>query len=337
MAELQDSLARIGQYIPGHRLDSLEDLARTATIEASSSLSLGELPPDGGLVALDHHMALMVPVGRGNPPKVTFLAKAARDTRLEVELRISSRQANHTPDVELEKITLDVPAGERVPLPVSFSTGIDRECYAFYIIRANEAVSLHSSARRVTGILTLFQNFNKAVAKTPIQEPPEGSGIDRLEFWTPKRRPEGRNPAAVFSPPLECFGKDNLTNGVVRPVHQPNAWVSAVEDEAPWFRLHWDKPQSIRQVDLWFDTDYDHPMESVLMGHPEDVMPFCVEEYTIEDANGNVVHSVTDNHQTRNRIVLPEAVQTRELIFRFRPAATGAPVFGVSCWEKEGV
>ena len=64
--------------------------------------------------------------------------------------------------------------------------------------------------------------------------------------------------------------------------------MAALEDEQPCLRLTWSRPQTISRVELTFDTDYDHPMESVLMGHPERVMPFCVPNLVV--LNGRVVH-----------------------------------------------
>lgn len=65
---------------------------------------------------------------------------------------------------------------------------------------------------------------------------------------------------------LNLFGVANLTNGFARPVRQPNAWVAAFEDEQPCLKLTWSKPQKISRVELMFDSDYDHPMESVSGG-----------------------------------------------------------------------
>lgn len=36
------------------------------------------------------------------------------------------------------------------------------------------------------------------------------------------------------------------------------------------------------------DTDYDHSLESVQMGHPENVMPFCLRRYKLSDDKGTV-------------------------------------------------
>ncbi len=61
---------------------------------------------------------------------------------------------------------------------------------------ANPDVSVHLSDQRVTGVLAVTQKFNRAVAKSPRQEPPPGSGIDSFEFWIPQRRPGGQESGA---------------------------------------------------------------------------------------------------------------------------------------------
>ncbi len=113
------------------------------------------------------------------------------------------------------------------------------------------------------------------------QTPPEDIGIDTFEFWCPQRRPGGQNVALRLHTALSCFGAENVRNGLARPVNQPNAWVADLQDASPSLTLEWGSVQTIRTVVLKFDTDFDHPMESVLMGHPEHVMPFCIRDYTL--------------------------------------------------------
>jgi hypothetical protein len=83
-----------------------------------------------------------------------------------------------------------------------------------------------------------------------------------------------------------------------------------------------------------FDPDHDHPLESVLMGHPERRMPFCVERYRVLDGEGRVLAACTENHHARNVIVLPAPVVTRSL--RIELEAPGADVpaalFEVRCY-----
>ncbi len=62
--------------------------------------------------------------------------------------------------------------------------------------------------------------------------------------------------------------------------------------------FEWNTPQTISEITIAFDTDYDHPMETSLMGHPETAMPFCVSSYQICDDKDEVVYEMKGNHQT---------------------------------------
>jgi hypothetical protein len=111
----------------------------------------------------------------------------------------------------------------------------------------------------------------------------------------------------------------------------------------PVLRLAWDKPQTIARLELRFDTDFDHPMESVLMGHPERVMPFCVREVTAavavkvpvlagqasgSSANSSdterVIFEIAENHQSRQIMRLKTPVTTDALELRL--VASGANI-----------
>jgi hypothetical protein len=89
-------------------------------------------------------------------------------------------------------------------------------------------------------------------------------------------------------------------------------------------------------VELSFDTDLDHPMESVLWGHPERVMPFCVRRYRIFDAHGMLLAEVAANHQTRNSISFPQPVRTDKLRIELEhPSGTvPAALFRVRCYGR---
>ena len=111
---------------------------------------------------------------------------------------------------------------------------------------ANEAVSVHLSDQRVTGVLAVYHNgVQRPWQNRPRKTPPPGSGIESFEFWIPQRRPAGKNFALTIEPPLAVFGAANLTNGFARPTSQPNAWVADFAHEQPTLRLAWDEPQTI--------------------------------------------------------------------------------------------
>lgn len=313
MQALQQNLLKNGQYIPSIRYLGENDLAKKARISASSICMLDEFGDNGRLVTLEHPQALMLPVKAGNMPGITYIIDARETTHLRAELRISLKHSNHIPDQTLEVLDIPLTVGDKQSVHLQFTAKIPHNSYAFICLMANPALSVHLSNERRTGILTLYQKFEKAVAKTAMQEPPTNSGIDRFEFWIPQRRPLGHNPAIKIDPPLACFGVENLNNGWARPTAQTNGWVAHPNDANPSLRLQWETPQTISQIDLFFDGDFDHPMETVLWGHPEDVVPFCVRQYRILADNKRILAEVIDNHQAHTRIRLPVPVTTKHL------------------------
>lgn len=333
LRELQQSLLRSGQYIPLAALALPDDLARQAEISASSSLLLRELPAGKDVIPLSESWAMMLPLKPGHVPKVVFEVDVTEPTTLCAEFRVSEKIQNHTPDVTLAslEIPLQPGAGQRIELDADVILSDTR--YGFYCLLRNEAVSVRLSDQRLTGVLALCQAGNKAVAKSNVQSPPPGIGIDTFEFWTPKRRPLGKNLAIAIEPPLEAFEPSAVANGISRPVSATNAWASALDDPNPALTLKWSQPIEISRVEFDLDTDFDHPMESVLMGHPERDMPFCVPAVELI-ANGQVVGGFQGNHQTQRTIILTSPVLTDQLEIRVTPPSSGAPaaIFAVRCF-----
>ena len=332
VADLQVRLLRTGQYIPQLPLRDAGDLALAARASASSSFALTSLPPGGATLPLDAARAMLLPLPAGPVPAVTYWIDAEADVEVEVELRASERPGNFTPDLCLARRRVRVPAGRCQPLTVDFGQSLAAPQYVFICLLPCERARVHLSGQRVTGVLSLVHGANRKVAKSAVQQPPPGSGIDRFEFWLPVRRPEGLNLAVAVNPPLAVFGPANVLGGPDRPTTQPNAWVASERDAKPTLVLAWDRPQVIGRVVLSFDTDFDHAMESAQWGHPERAMPFCVRSYVLRDGQGRVLADVAENHQTRNVIRFASPVTTDRIELECR-ATHGAPaaLFQVSC------
>jgi len=335
---LQQRLIASGQYIPGLTLSDSEDLVRTAKLTASSELHLSELPEEGLLKSLDPAVAQMLPLSQGRVPRFTVHAQSEKATTLEVELRLCSRAASYTPDVVLKTLRIAITPGRNC-VKLDFDTELTATQYVFIMFRKNADIKLHFTSKRVTGILTVFNQVNEAVSNYGKQEPPDDIGIDSFEFWCPQRRPAGENIAMKIDTPLKDFGVNNLTNGVARPTCQSNAWVADFSDASPSIKMTWPVAKAIRTMVLKFDTDYDHPMESVLMGHPENVMPFCVRNYKIRDDQGKVVFEKKGNYQTHNTIRFDEPVRTRSLTVEVEHPSdnVSASIFEVLCYEPGAV
>ena len=334
LRELQTRLHRDGQYLPGVRIEDHGDLAPRARATASSRLVLAELPPNKAWIRLDSSWAMLVPLESGSRPVFSLTISAEHAGVLRVELRRSSKPGNFTPEELVEALDIPFSQGES-ELTARFGGPMTASGYHFIKLCEDPSVRVRVSDARLTGILAVTNAFNKAVAKSSVQDPPPDIGIDRFEFWLPKRRPEGRNLAMKFDPPLDCFGPGNVLAGPSRPVDAPNAWVADPADSRPEIHLDWDEPCTIGRVRIEFDPDWDHPMESVLMTHPEEIVPFMVKDFDLLDGEGNLIQSIRDHHGAIHEWKPALAIQTRRLTLRIH-ATHGAPaaVFRIRCFES---
>jgi hypothetical protein len=326
--QLQQLLNLNGQSIPGVPILREGNKAASSKLSSSGNLLLKNLPPDGTWFNLSMGVAQLLPFMKGVKYKFSLPIKCSEKTNLKIQLRRSSKTGNYTPDVILETISKELLAGEQ-NIDFSFNETMPENEYGFVIFLANDNIQISQSSYRYTGILSVFNSINKAVSNLGKQTPPDGIGIDAFEFWIPLRRPAGKNFALQVEPAINCFGPENLVNGYVRPTIQPNAWIADNNDAEPAITISWEQPVIINEIKLFLDNDYDHPMESVLMGHPENEIPFCVRNFKIKN-NDNVIAEVVNNHQTIVKCeVEKQQVQKLTIEFEHPDIYTPAAVFEI--------
>jgi hypothetical protein len=305
MKELQMRLLRAGQYIPHVPHQDKENIAQYATTTATSSLKLSRVESDGTTKPLTRGGGMLLPVLPGKLPSVTFLVDVAKATTLHVEARTSDRPENTTPDVILGAQDIAVQPGERQEIRVEFDAAVTEARYVLYCIGENDNASLHCSCERVTGIVAVYHRYSHTF------DP--GLGVESYEVWSPDRDPRRRNYAIKIEPPITGFLPQCAANGYARPTARTNAWVADFGDASPAISLAWGTPQTISHVQITFDNDWDHPMESVLWPHTHHTVPFCVRNYRILGDIGALLYEKKDNHQTRNMITFPKPVRASRL------------------------
>lgn len=331
MKEFQKLLIKNGAYLPQSDIRYEDALMKEADIHVSSELLLDEIPFDGTWKSLAQSAAQMLPLKKGNVPEITVRLKAKEVTQQKVELRISSKSFNHTPDVTLETVSVDLYEGEQ-DVKLAFNAEIPTVCYAFICFIKNEKTEIFTSTALISGIVSVFNRKLLAVSNGGKQEPPENIGVEAFEFWCPERRPKGQNIAMKINPGLSCFSKENLRTSVYRPVEKPNAWVADLKDKTPIITLSWKEKKEIKGLTLFADTDYDHPMESVQWGHFDDKMPFCVDEIEVFDGKKNLLAKIKNNHQTQIKIRFDKPISTAKLIVELKNSTSNVPaaLFNIS-------
>lgn len=335
LEKLQTKLIRTGQFLPNIVLKDSTDLVQSASITASSELRIHELEENKDLLQpLSVSVAQMIPLSAGQIPDLIIHAYADTETTLDIELRISDKASNQTPNIIIAKKSIAITKGRNCLKLDWQCLSIDASQYVYVCFMKNEKISIARSEKRITGILSVFNTINKAVSNYGKQAPTEDIGVDTFEFWTPKRRPEGHNLAFKIDSPIALFSAENIKNGIARPTTRPNAWVADFDDKTPVLSLNWNKEQNISRIEISFDTDFDHPMESVLMTHPENIMPFCVRNYRILDDKNQIIFERKGNYQTRNIINLAKTISTKSLkiVVEHPSKNTPASVFEVRCY-----
>ncbi|MEO1010863.1 MAG: FAD-dependent oxidoreductase [Bacteroidota bacterium] len=328
ITKLQLALNRDGQSIPRINIKDPEDLAPEAKIKASSTLNFKRFKPSDEWQALDFGFAQMLPLKANESYGFELEVEASEPTSLEIQLKTGSACTHFTPDVLVDTRTVSLVGGRQI-LKFTNKKLLPQDHYAFFCLLKNEKIRVRLSNQRITGLLSVRNKIKPAVSNFGKQDPPKDINIDSFEFWTPDRRPMGQNMALTLESPLHCFGSENLQSNGVRPNSdgKTHAWVADMRDENPQITMTWDVPRDVRTIKLFFDCDYDHPMESTLMGHPEDTIPFIVSDYQILDgSSGAVLSEVTGNYQAINTLKLEKSISTDKLVFQFSKKTENIPV-----------
>jgi hypothetical protein len=317
--ELRQELMQKGHFIPGLN-PSKANLAHKASLIASSEFKLSELKANGNFQKLEYSTAQLLPAASGDQIKISFEIDAAEPTTLNLELRISEKPINYSPEKILERSEIHV-AGGKSTVKIEFDHIITEEQYVFVCILKNELVSVQTSNMFLSGTMMLMNRYDKSVATSGVQLPPDGIGIDSFEFWLPSRRPAAQNLAFKLSAVLKPFKVSNLINGFCRPTNAVNAWVADHSDKNPCVTLNWNEPVQISRIILFFDSDFDHPLESTLRVHPERVVPHTVRNYKIMNAKGELIFEKEGNYQHLNEIILEKQIATNSIrIFLEHPS-----------------
>jgi hypothetical protein len=316
LQELQEELNLTGQSIPGLPITRANKNVDRPVILASSTAIISSIPPGGKWLQLNVAEAQLLPFTT-QAYTFTINVRAETETILKVELSGSTKKGNYTPDSSIEIIEIPLRAGEQM-VTVAFNEIFNEDAYGFLIFHKNAALSIELSDQLFTGITSVCNGQNKAVSNTGQQEVDPEMGVESFEFWIPRRRPDSFLISMEISPPLRAYAPDHLQNGFTRPYLRTNAWTADINDLGPTIIFTWEKLQEISEIIIFFDTDYDHALESSLYGHPENVIPFCVTEYTWLNSNKEVIHSKKDNHQTINKISFDEPIKTSVLYLQFK-------------------
>jgi 2-polyprenyl-6-methoxyphenol hydroxylase-like FAD-dependent oxidoreductase len=357
--DVQQLLLKQDHYIPFVTNEDPGDLARTATVTASSS-SPFVCPP------VNYHEPLAVPVGQ------IFPVSAGRIDAIELDLKSSSAktkavtirllEASSVWDFDgREMATSSATLEPRHSGWATFAVGVDVEPGCLYcvqigpvddvewrgyleMLRSPDVYAAMMSAAHIGWWETM-----KQLQAAPTAIPPGVSVAKRWDLyagtyfggrrWSPMLMAPGRfSPRALsmrIAPEVAPYGPENVISGVARPERWTNIWMSDPDQAMPQeLKLAWSAPRTMNSAYLTFDTDLNR-----MPDHPLYVAPECVREYVLSvrvDGAWVDVAAETGNFQRRRahrfERVAADAVR---LTVHATNGAPSARVYEVRIYDEE--
>lgn len=332
MTELQQTLLKYDQFVPGIRNEDPADLARTASVTASSTAcgiraGADDLQPGEGYHDLSHHRrAMLVPIMHGKGiASVAVLLRSDRSepTSVRLHLREAARDDDFssTRDVAVAEATLPADGEHWVTFELN---GQPESDYAWVWIEAVEGVSWRLAERS-------FVHTRRAYAS--------GAG-DGAEAWI--LRPE--NYACRLSPPAEVrldYQPANVINGWSRPLGEAtNMWRSNPDADLPqWIDLTFPKPVTLNTVHVAFGTDLNsRQLAKTRDPNSGELVLAAVTDYDIEAFDGTewqMLVRETGNFQRWRRHRFDEVTTTRLRLTVHKTAAMdSAEIYEIRVYQE---
>jgi hypothetical protein len=345
LEELRDGLLAADATILGRPLSPQGDLARQATMTASSELRFndqipGELFPliaQAAAVLWDWPPSLaQVEVYLRNPteqpqPLILRVYRARHDRKwkfMEEFERFGRNDLRDSAFAELASVPVVVPAGHEGWFAITFSQPL--------VIGARDAVWDDDR-------LVLALDENEAVQWALAQRECLIAEMVEHSHFSPEWRPLKCTGTLRLSPAPSLGEAANVINGFQRRFSRGplNMWISDPQDGLPQdLLLSWSDPQAFDEVCLTFDNlarlRHEQPWEC-----GQRVLPILVESYELaawQDGAWRTLAAVSGNYHRFRRHRFPsvtaDRLRLRVLATHGGPAAAGARVYEVQVYHR---
>ncbi|MEZ5400172.1 MAG: FAD-dependent oxidoreductase [Bryobacteraceae bacterium] len=261
--ELRAVLQRQDCYLPGYGNDDPADLARGATVTASSQAPL-DFPESREFFRLATPAAQLFPVATDRIDAVDLLLRSERDDAMAVTLGL--RGADFVYDFrateDVARASAVVPPRANGYVRFDFNRRVD----------PNRLYWVHLPA--IPGLAwAQHTDVFDDPARVPVgTTPAELPGPSR---WHPITR--GSSFCLRLTPGQNPYGPENVVRGANRPDRWPNIFVSDPNRPLPaWLELRLPRPARIASVQITFDTDMNRHSRQPLYVYPD-----CVKRYDV--------------------------------------------------------
>lgn len=316
--ELQQTLLKHDQYIPKVRNEDPADLARGATVTASSTRThtgTDDAPQGESLeVGMYRGQMFQWEAGRKVDAVQLFLETSAA-AEVTLRLRAARDLDDVAPSADLATATVKLPAGTAQWVTFPLDAVIPSPCGFVFL---EPCAPVH---------------WRQGIARRPKDYRLYGSGT----AWTQVR---GGSMSLQFEPDAGMEDRwlaANVVNGVTRPNEDgENCWESDRAQPLPqWIELRLPQPARVGAVQCVFDTDLSTSLPSQRVAFP----PVCVRDYAVEcfvDGSWQPAVTVRDNFQRLRRHAFePRTTDRVRLLVTATHGAPTARVYEVRVYAAE--
>lgn len=274
--ECQQILLRHDAHIPGVVNEDPADLARQATVIASSDAAL-IFPQATDVEAMKFPRAQIFPVSGKRIERVELHLQSKLDR--DVEVRVGLRSARHAWDFRADRDLAG--AAARVPAGhdgwVAFDLNVDVEPEQLYYVHA----SSHDGV--------FWRACNDPEAEPALQPPGTTAAVrPGPRTWQPLTH--GRCFAMRLTPECRPYAGANVNRGTNRPDAWTNLWISDPARGLPaWLELRWESPVALNTVQCTFDTNTNRRETQPFFRYPD-----CVRDYALEAMVGGAWRRVAE-------------------------------------------
>ncbi|MFI6673786.1 FAD-dependent oxidoreductase [Kribbella sp. NPDC050470] len=286
---MRRALQRADASVLGVVDDDPANLALTATVTASSTLTHPAVEVSSGTLPLTTDLAIVIP----SPTGLSLLIDAASDTSLTVELHDPLKPQNYLPLKLLDSCTVAVPAGEKrwIDVPLEWRGSGN----AVVVLRSNPDVSVHTASSALPGTL-VFAHRDPA---------PDEQWTEQFRAW---KHILPRAGLCLRLGETTAYAASNVVGGYSRPYGGPQLWSSEdlAWDPEPWIQLTWPTPVDLTEIVVILDDDVEEDLIN-LHHHrtPFECLPTLLRDYDLQaqDASGTwqTVSTITANHHRTHR------------------------------------
>lgn len=254
--ELQQRLLREDQLIPGLRNEDERDLARSASVRATSQAAL-TLEGEEIKTRIGEGLALVLPMAQ--PADVLELTcRSEEDAELTYHVYRPVRGYNFGPDEKIFTGSVKVAGGDewrKVALPVDM---LEPGSYYFFELLSGQDIVFQAAGQPLPNTVQHHRYRNQSTTNWNYYDMGmEGYSYRRGETCLAYR----------FLPEQKPYGAENILNGFNRAFEGTGMWLSDREDRTPSLTLSWEKPVSLSMVQITFAIDtsaniehYDRPL-----------------------------------------------------------------------------